>query len=362
MSDELPEAVLCALAASFGGATPEVVRYDGAAQRARMSQTAHILIRDARGAQVTNDAHDGQATRLAVFAKWPSRHGKVRRIARYCGAYQREVMFYRELAGTCPMRLPRVHFCGYEPATGEFVLLLEDLVAARAGDDLSSSAADVERVLRTIATLHAQWMDDDRLNSIAWLPGPADSRVQRYTRLELDRISRATAQGQFGRDDAKAVLSLLAPLSGQLGDFFLRSAQGRQTLIHGDLHADQVLFPDGGDSVIVDWQLVQRGNVGVDVARLITLSLSAQDRRQHEPGLLAAYCQALVESGAPAYDPVTCLEDYRRGIVWTAFVNATFCLSKAGETEPTETGDFHDAMFARIAAAAADHGLLQRPA
>ena len=319
MPGGLPDAVRSALAASFGDA--EVVRVPATAPRARLSETAHLLVGG-----------------TPVFAKWPSDSARVRRAARSSGAYGREVRFYRELAGSCPLRLPRAYSGRHEPATDDFVLLLEDVVAARAGDTLTASAADVERVLRTIAALHADWRDDHRLGSRPWA---ADPRVQRYA---LERVARAAVRGRFRGDAARAV-SLLGAGLPPAGD--------HRTLVHGDLHADQVLFPADGEPVVVDWQLVRPGDAGVDTARLITLSLPAEERRRHETDLLAAYGRALAGRGA-AYDPAAGLADHRRGLVWTAFVNATAYLAAP------EPGDFHEVLFERIAAAAADHGLLPR--
>lgn len=317
MSGALPDSVRSALAASFGGAQP--VRVEAVAGRARTSRTAHLLLPDG----------------TAVFAKWPAGSARVRRAARASGAYRREVLFYRELAGSCPVRLPHAYACRYDAGTDDFVLLLEDFAGARAGDTLTSSAADVERVLRAVAALHAHWTNHDRLGSIQW---GADPRVHRYA---LERIARATASGRFRGTAARAVSLLRGGLR--------RPAAGHRTLVHGDLHADQVLFSAGGEPVIVDWQLVQPGNAGLDTGRLITLSLSPAERRRHETDLLAAYRRTLA---APGYDAETCLADYRLGIVWSALVNATAYLAAE------EADDVHDVLFDRIAAAAADHGLL----
>jgi hypothetical protein len=358
--------VLAALDTALPGAVPEAVCAAGTAQRARMSQAARFSVSGAGG-------------RSAIFAKWPSQHLAVRRLGRLTGAYQREVMFYRELAGACPIRLPRPYFCGYEPGTGDFVLLLEDIATARPGDSLESSAAEVERALVTAARLHASWMDDGRLSQVSWLPAPGGPQVRRYMRFELDRIRRAAAPGRPAAGAMAALAPLLARLDGELDQFFQDGASRQQTLVHGDLHADQVLFPEPGgpepggpgpgspgpgrtgpgDPVLVDWQMAQRENVGIDTARLIVLSLSVPDRRAHEDRLLDAYRDALAAGGAPAYSRGDCRSDYRRGITRTAFVNAAFRLTAAGGTE---AGGFHEVMNARIAAAAGDHGLLRDPA
>lgn len=342
--EELPDAVRSAVEVSLRCGAAEVVSLDSAARRGRMSRTARLLVAGPEG------------THRAVFAKWPSQRAKVRRIARYSGAYQREVAFYRELASRCDVRLPRVYFTEFHPESGEFVLLLEDLSAARAGDDLSSSVADVRHVLRSVARLHAQWVGDTQLDRMTWLPACDDPRVRRYVRFELDRIARAVARGRFGCGPTRAALPLLSTLGGRFADILGPAALDRQTLVHGDLHVDQVLFPHEGDGVIVDWQTVRRGTAGVDVARLIVLSLSVEERRRYEADLLDVYRAAVQECGALAHDRGALLDEYRCGILWTAFVNATFYLGSDG-TEGEAAANTHEVMFDRIAAAAADHGL-----
>ena len=307
----LPETVRAALAERFGGSP--VGRVEPAA-RARLSGAAHVLVGDTR-----------------VFAKWPAASARVRRAARAAGAYRREVLFYRELATGCPVRVPRAYACRHDEVTGDFVLLLED-VAARPGDTLGGDAGDVARVLRAVAALHGA---SRRLEGLA---APVDPRVLRYA------LARAAASGRFRRDPARAVLAVL--------DGGLPEPADRPTLVHGDLHLDQALFPDRGEPVLVDWQLVRPGTAGEDIARLVTLSLDPAERRGCEADLLAAYRRA---RGDPGYDAAACLADFRRGIVWTAFVNLTAALSAAGEA-----AGFHDVLFDRIAAAAADHGLLSR--
>ena len=82
-------------------------------------------------------------------------------------------------------------------------------------------------------------------------------------------------------------------------------------LVHGDLHADQALFPAAGPPVLVDWQLARPGHPGMDTARLITLSLPPAQRREHEAALLAGYADA---RGVTADG---CRADYRAGLAWT---------------------------------------------
>ncbi len=296
-----------------------------------MAESARVWIRETDG------------TGRTVFAKWPSRHARIRRMARQSGAYQREVMFYRDLAGDCGPSVPRMHHASHDPGTDAFVLLLEDLGGARPGDDAHSTVTDVRRALRTVAGLHARWAAG--VDGVPWLPDWHGPRVRRYARFELDRIARAAARGRLMQ--GHRLLPLLAELSEGLDEFFARAARGAGTVVHGDLHMDQVLLPASPDAVLVDWQLVQRGNAGLDVARLIVMGLPPEERRLHEAELLEVYRDSGGGSGL--------LDEYRAGIVWTAFMNTSYALSRGPETGTSALGEV---LFGRVAAAAADHGLL----
>lgn len=332
------------MARSFGCTPASVTLTSDRGHRGRMSQSAWITVPTAGGGQTP------------VFAKWPSPEHKVRRVGRYSGAYEREVRFYLDLASQCAVRTPRLHFASYEPRTGDFVLLLEYLPEARKGDLLNSSPDDVERIMRAIARLHAQWAGNTALSEFGWLPAAGGPGTRRYTRMELDRLGRATAKGQLARRPVRAVLPLLTMLSDRLNSFFRWSDASAQTLVHGDLHPDQALFTQRPEPVLVDWQLVHRGHPGLDVARVLALGLSVEDRRRHEVRLLDAYCETLEACGARAPDLATRSEDLRHGLMWSAFVNAAFYLATIGNSDRAST-EFHHVAFDRIRAAAQDYGL-----
>jgi hypothetical protein len=333
VTQDLPEPVRAALATAFRLTAPgSILRVEPVARPGRMAESARVTVRERDGSERT------------VFAKWPSRHARIRRTARQWGAYRREVMFYRDLAGGCGPSVPRMHHSSYDPGTDAFVLLLEDLGDARPGDDAHGCVTDVRRALRTVSGLHARWAAG--VDRVPWLPDWHGPVVRRSTRFELDRIARAAARGRLVH--GRCVLPLLAGLSEGLDEFFAQAAKGARTVVHGDLHLDQVLLPAARDAVLVDWQLVQRGDAGLDVARLVVMGLPPEERRRHEAELLETCREAVGGAGL--------LDAYRRGIVWTAFMNTSYALSRGADSEP---GAFGEVMFGRVAAAAADHGLLK---
>lgn len=334
----LPQTVLDALATKFGGA-PDVVRRGGTPDRARMSETAHLLVRDRRGPGCSE---------VAVFAKWPSARAAVRRTARRTGAYEREVRFYSELAAGCLLPTPRLHDARFDAADGGFVLLLDDLRDARAGDTHAGPPEDVASTLDAAAALHVRSLRDPRVAAAGWLPDPTDSRVRRQLRHQLNRIRRAV-----DRERPVGTARWLAALLARNPEGVAAGPAGQPpTLVHGDLHPDQMLFggvPGGGD-VVVDWQTVRRGHAGTDTARAVVLGLPPDERRRHEQDLLHGYRRALADLGGPVPDPADCLADYRCGIAWTAFVNLTHALAVPGGSDSRG-----DVLLARVAAAARDH-------
>ena len=71
---------------------------------------------------------------------------------------------------------------------------------------------------------------------------------------------------------------------------YLQLRGGPRTVSHGDFRLDNLLFqPETPRPVVVDWQTVAWAGASIDVAYFIGGCLTAEDRRAHEPELLAHY-------------------------------------------------------------------------
>jgi aminoglycoside phosphotransferase (APT) family kinase protein len=88
------------------------------------------------------------------------------------------------------------------------------------------------------------------------------------------------------------------------------------TIIHGDLHLDNLIFTSDAGPVLLDWQGVAAGPAIADLGLFLVGALLVADRRVAETDLLARHYQRLVESGVKGYALDDLVADYHRSLVW----------------------------------------------
>lgn len=114
------------------------------------------------------------------------------------GIYRSEVMFYRELSAKAKIRTPDAYAAEIDDQ-GRFVLLLEDLAPARAGDQLTGcTLEETERALSEAALLHAAFWGDESLAGLDWLYVP-DGAQGFYTTELMERAWAHVQQIYAGR-------------------------------------------------------------------------------------------------------------------------------------------------------------------
>lgn len=233
----------------------------------------------------------------------------------------REAWFYRVLAPQLPTPAPRCLSIASDEEQGKLVLILEDVRQARAGDALRGcSPADVAAVLSAMAPVHTVWRGQpDLLAPLPKWAGDHATREGRQARYR-ERWATFTERGDLRLD------SRLQRMASRLGDGLVevleRLDAAPQTVVHADLHLDNVLFtPDERRPVVVlDWQTVCRGPAAVDLAKAVVTSLVPADRRQHEERLLVGYHRVMRDESATGHrDYVLALIVYFAGVIgWQA--------------------------------------------
>jgi thiamine kinase-like enzyme len=214
--------------------------------------------------------------------------------------YERCVREHRFYSETPVTFAPRLYYSAADDAQQRVVLVLEDLSGGRQGDELDGCSVDDARlVIDQLASFHAQWWGDRALTSGFPVSGQDPrARQERYTGqvdLFLER---------YGDRLPRGLLDVLDRLRSQLVVVAEALHARAKTLIHADLHLDNMLFDARGDGrsvTVLDWQTVSVGPPAIDVALLLFGSLSVEDRRAAESELLGRYISLLSTSGVGGY-------------------------------------------------------------
>ena len=292
--------------------------------------------------RVTLDWADGVEAPSSLVAKCPAGDATSRETARNLHLYEIETQFYAQFAAACGARVPHSYLVDYDAASGDGILLFEDMAPAQQIAQMDGcSVAQLELALDEAALLHKSHWNDARLPDIAWLNYSQDAERRAFLTSVLPAMYpewRARYEGRLSTD----ILDMGAELVARFGDY-ITPRPGPVVLTHGDLRLDNMLFSDAaGRAILLDWQTASCGNPMGDVAYCIQTSLSDKNARAtHEQDLVARYHAAL---GACVgdYDGAAAWADYRRA-AFAGFIMAVF---SAMMVERTERGD---EMFAVMA-------------
>lgn len=97
-----------------------------------------------------------------LIAKFPSEDELSRQSCAAMGIYRREVEFYRDVAPRLTMTLPRCYFLAVDGPGEQFLILMEDLAPAVAGDQLAGCTPAVVRaaILELVGLQAPTWCDE----------------------------------------------------------------------------------------------------------------------------------------------------------------------------------------------------------
>ncbi len=237
------------------------------------------------------------------------------RDARRPSTGEREVRMYQALAQH-EHRLPVIpcYDAVYDAGERRYHLLLADLSATHDQPAWHLAVADsyVTRTVDCLARLHAFWWEHPQLNDgMGELPTKAEVATDIH-QLQAQLPGFLDALGdRLSRDDQRVFEALLAGLS-RLWEY--RTATRGQTIVHGDAHFWNVLYPRDPQSLatcVMDWQTYHIGPGVLDLA--YTLVLRHPHRTPaNERTLVRRYHEALLRLDVPDYSWETCWNDYRR--------------------------------------------------
>lgn len=269
------------------------------------------------------------------------------------GVYEREVLFYQDLASSVPVRTPKLYFGALDRDRGSenqeaimraferipswlaapaylagmwiarrkkrrYLVLMEDLAGCRSGDQLEGASVDDCRlVLEHTARVHAAFWQSEKLHGHFWL---LPQTIDVGSRNRLFQNSREDFLARFAHLELAAlptIADFIVAHGRELGRVLHENAP--ETINHCDLRLDNVFFVDGAppDVVLFDWQLVRRGAAAYDVAYFVSSALPVEVGADGEESLLRAYYRELVAGGVSQYPFERFVEDYHRALVIT---------------------------------------------
>jgi Phosphotransferase enzyme family len=244
----------------------------------------------------------------SVVAKVPSSEEVSRATGFATRTYELESAFYNELASTVWVNRPVCYKARYDAVEEGYVVLLEDLSPAEAGDQVAGcTPQDAASVMPELAALHAPRWGDPVLLELDWLDRPTPESM-RGTAEFVPTLFPGFVDRYRMRLDPE-VLAVSERLMGSL-DHYLVDRPGPWTVLHGDFRVDNLLF--GGPRVaVVDWQTVKIGPGLSDVSYFIGSAFLPDVRRDHEAELVRAYHRHLAAGGVElSWDD--CWSAYRR--------------------------------------------------
>lgn len=229
--------------------------------------------------------------------------------------YSREVGFYRELASSVGVAVPRAYYSDIDEETSDYVLVLEDFPGLKPGkNEPGATAAEARSAVRMMAQLHADWWMRSELEGFTFLGQESDT-LERYHGIVQDQTQGFLER--FGHLVAPDELAVFNALPEHFQPTVTALLDAPFTLIPRDLSLKNTLIagtPDKPRFVLIDWQLAAIGAGARDVSFFIQNSVRA-DGWAAESELIREYHSELVGHGIGGYSFEQLLDDYRLSVL-----------------------------------------------
>ncbi|MEM7100960.1 MAG: phosphotransferase [Pseudomonadota bacterium] len=238
-----------------------------------------------------------------IIAKFPSPSPENRAVAATYDMYGREHNFYQGIAASVDIRVPACYHTQFAPEPQDFVILMEDMVGWRIGDQVQGcSSADAACVIEGVAGLHASSWDTNANLVSHNNPAQAGGMSAGFG------VGWPVVSQQFADLIPAAARNVGDQVPGKVQWLLDQITQPPVSIAHADVRLDNVFFKEG-EIALVDWQSVCTSAPEQDVAYFVTQSLSQEVRQSAD--WVALYHQALLDRGVTNYSLEQCRERYR---------------------------------------------------
>ena len=220
----------------------------------------------------------GDGVAESVFVKMAAETAATRLMGEVGILGETEARFYQELAPELT-GVPKSYGSAFDPVTGRFVIVLEDLAveACEFPDTLSPLTKDqASLIVELLAQVHGTfWNRLPRRSGpepLGWVNAASADKFTAVTepllKISLRRLTEKTDipvdKGRFIAENYGAVARLID--------------SPPHTVMHGDAHPGNVYFRNG-EAGLLDWQAVRRGHPGRELAYTLVTSMTTADRQ-----------------------------------------------------------------------------------
>lgn len=267
----------------------------------------------------------------SLIVKIPSADPGAQMIGGMMRVWEREHRFYTDIAPNMrSVSIPHCIHSGVDP----FVLVLEDLAPARAGDQVEGPTQSQARaVIDAAAALHAEWMNRPELATYDWMPDLNDPSTGMVA--QLFPAGWPVFLARYADSLPERVLRWCEAFVPRIVDWVHTYDDWPTTLIHGDFRLDNMFFDDRGGVTLIDWQLAMRAPSTTDLVYFIGTNLPTDTRRVMTEELISRYCDGLRSRGVSAEwaDRSRIRKGLTEGVLFycTSFAASILTLDQANE-------------------------------
>jgi hypothetical protein len=234
----------------------------------------------------------------SLVVKFHGNTASTRELFESFGIYEKEVRFYQTIGRDRTLPVPICHAAEFDRQSGDFVILMEDLSAARSASWDDGGLADIRTGLTQLAEIHAKFWGDPQLRQHDWIAQPTD--LQNPPPQKALWASNLAEVKKHHRDQLSDYSwSVCDKWLEYWDEIMLCISQDTHTLVHTDPHLGQMFFPTAELQrfVLFDWQYPSKSWGAEDVVHLIVSEQSVDDRRRHEESLVDLYFETLCQKG-----------------------------------------------------------------
>ena len=235
------------------------------------------------------------------------------------GAASREVAFYDNIGKACLMDIPESYHGHYDRKSGEFLLIMEDRTGPPPGDWVTANIDQARSLIDGLKAMHSKWWEDEAIINADWTAKFSSQTGSMLQVMHETFQSCALEFNEVFKDDIDEHFAECVVKAYEKPRLLTAFDSMSKTLVHGDYHYKNALFPVDQPAVVFDWQTAGYGPASIDLARTF-IFLGEDNANIHTVALLDNYHSAITSAGI-SYSRDQLSEDMSLGFIYNLWLS-----------------------------------------